>query len=170
MYFNVKQTDSDTIDGLDVYDIRTTLNPLPQYPNLTLNAEYVYESNGSALESHAGYVQISYLWEQLPWLLPKLSYRYAHFQGDDPDTAKNEAFNPLAYGFSDWGAWWQGEITGEHVLGNSNLISHMLRLNMTPADNIVLDLIYYHFLFDQPESFNLTNKHFADEINLISSA
>ena len=34
---------------------------------------------------------------------PKLSYRYAFFQGDDPETATNEAFDPLFLGFYDWG-------------------------------------------------------------------
>jgi hypothetical protein len=39
----------------------------------------------------------------------------AFFQGDDPDTASNEAFEPLFPGFYDWGTWWQGEIAGEYL-------------------------------------------------------
>ena len=49
------------------------------------------------------------------------------FEGDDPDTADNEAFDPLFLGFYDWGTWWQGEIAGEYFLSNSNLKSHLVR-------------------------------------------
>ena len=59
--------------------------------------------------------------------MPKLSYRYAFFQGDDPETPANEAFDPLLLGFYDWGSWWQGEIAGEYFLSNSNLDSHQIR-------------------------------------------
>ena len=49
-------------------------------------------------------------------------------QGDDPDTIRDEGFNPLAYGMSDWGTWFQGEIIGEYVLANSNLFSYLVGL------------------------------------------
>ena len=63
---------------------------------------------------------------------PKLSYRYAFFEGDDPATATNEGFDSLIPGFYDWGTWWQGEIAGEYFLSNSNLISHQVRLHLAP--------------------------------------
>ena len=58
----------------------------------------------------------------------KLSYRYAFFEGDDPDTVENEAFDGLFTGFYDWSTWWQGEIAGGYLISNSNLISNQLRL------------------------------------------
>ena len=63
----------------------------------------------------------------MPWQ-PTLSYRYAFFQGDDPGTIADEAFDPLFVGFYDWGTWWQGEIAGEYFLANSNSISHLARV------------------------------------------
>ena len=68
---------------------------------------------------------------------PKISYRYAFFQGDDPTTAVNEAFDPLLPGFYDWGTWWQGEIAGEYFLSNSNLISHAgCGSRVTPSESL----------------------------------
>ena len=78
--------------------------------------------------------------------MPKISYRYAIFEGDDPGTAANEAFDGLFTGFYDWGAWWQGEIAGEYFVSNSNLISHQLRVHVTPREGISTGLMLYDFL------------------------
>ena len=80
---------------------------------------------------------------------PKISYRYAIFQGDDPGTATSEAFDPLIPGFYDWGTWWQGEIAGEYFLSNSNLQSHQLRVHVTPSESVGGGLFAYQFRFDQ---------------------
>lgn len=137
-------------DGLDVYNLRAYTAPFPGLKALSFEAEYVQEDNGHALDSTAwsalaGY-QFTSAWE------PMLTYRYAIFEGDDPATAKNEAFDSLLTGFHDWGTWWQGEIAGEYFLSNSNLISHQLRLHVTPNDAISTGLIFYDFLFDRPAS------------------
>ncbi len=137
-------------DGLDVYNLRAYTAPFPGLEALAFEAEYVKEDNGDALDSSAwsvlaGY-QFSSAWE------PRLTYRYAIFEGDDPATAKNEAFDPLLTGFHDWGTWWQGEIAGEYFLSNSNLISHQLRLHVAPSDAIETGLILYDFRFDKPAS------------------
>ena len=96
--------------------------------------------------------QAAYEFGKVAWK-PKLSYRYAFFEGDDPSTAKNEAFDPLLPGFSDWGSWWQGEIAGEYFLSNSNLISHQVRVHVTPSESLGAGLIGYVFQADQPASF-----------------
>ena len=98
---------------------------------------------------------------------PKLSYRYAFFQGDDVTTPENEAFDPLFLGFNDWGTWWQGEIAGEFFLSNSNLKSHEIRLHMTPTEAIGTGLIFFNFNLDQPASFapGVTAKDVANELD-----
>jgi hypothetical protein len=83
---------------------------------------------------------------------PKISYRYAVFEGDDPATPKNEGFDSLLTGFSDWGSWWQGEIAGEYFLSNSNLLSHQLRVHTTPSEAISTGLIFYDFILDHPSA------------------
>lgn len=97
---------------------------------------------------------------------PKLSYRYAYFKGDDPATATNEGFDSLLPGFYDWGTWWQDEIAGEYVVSNSNLISHPVRLYLTPSDSVGTGL-FYKFLADKPGAVGpqVTSKDVAVEMD-----
>jgi hypothetical protein len=97
--------------------------------------------------------------------VPVVSYRYAHFDGDDPATAKDERFREIAYGFTDWGAWYQGEITGQYALGNGNLVSHQLRLNGVNDPN-TLNVLYYSFRLEEPSSVG-ASKDWGDEIDVI---
>ncbi len=122
-------------DGLNVYDFRAAVAPVPSVADLTVEFEYARESNGDALDSYGWYAQAAYQLSDVAWT-PKLSYRYAFFQGDDLETPENEAFDPLFLGFYDWGTWWQGEIAGEYFLSNSNLISHEVRVHTTPTESI----------------------------------
>lgn len=137
-------------DGLDVYNLRAYTAPFPRLKALSLEAEYAQQDNGDALDSTAWNVLVAYQLD-MAWQ-PKLSYRYAFFEGDDPATAANEAFDGLFTGFSDWGTWWQGEIAGEYFVSNSNLISHQLRVHTKPNDAIGTGLIFYDFLLDKPAS------------------
>ena len=101
---------------------------VPKLKGLSFEVEYAQEDNGLLLDSTAwnalGAYQLEGGWQ------PKFSYRYAFFEGDDPATADNEAFDGLFTGFYDWGTWWQGEIAGEYFVSNSNLISHQLRVHV----------------------------------------
>ena len=101
-------------DGLNVFNLRAYTAPFPSTPDLSFEAEYASERNGEALDSNAWTLQGAYEFSTVGWK-PKLSYRYAFFQGDDPSTTDNEAFDPLFLGFYDWGTWWQGEIAGEEL-------------------------------------------------------
>jgi hypothetical protein len=138
-------------DGLNVFNLRAYTAPIPRAPNLSFEFEYASERNGEALDSNAWTVQAAYQLAEVAWE-PTLTYRYAFFQGDDPDTANNEAFDPLFLGFYDWGTWWQGEIAGEYFLSNSNLISHLVRLHVEPNESISGGLLFFKFSVDQPAS------------------
>src|SRR5262249_31683610 len=109
-------------------------------------------------------VQGAYQFSHRSWK-PKFSYRFARFEGDNPATVTNEAFDPLFLGFSDWGSWWQGEIAGEYFLSNSNLTSHQTRLQLTPSKVLNVGMIYYNFKIDQPASYgpNVTSHQAATE-------
>ncbi len=122
-------------DGLNVLNVRADGSPVRSIPDLSFAFEYASERNGHALHANAWTLQGAYELSTISWK-PKLSYRYASFQGDDPKTPANEAFDPLLPGFSDWGSWWQGEIAGEYFLSNSNLISHQIRAHLTPRESI----------------------------------
>ena len=103
---------------------------------------------------------------QVAWK-PRLSYRYAYFEGDDPATPKNEGFDSLLPGFYDWGTWWQGEIAGEYFLSNSNLSSHQLRLHLTPSESVGAGLIAFAFKLDQLAALEpqVTSKDVAFELD-----
>jgi hypothetical protein len=153
-------------DGLNVFNVRAYTAPVAQFPDLSFEVEYASERNGEALDSNAWTLQGAYQLSDVTWK-PRLSYRYAFFQGDDPNTTANEAFDPLLLGFYDWGTWWQGEIAGEYFLSNSNLVSHQFRAHVQPNDAISGGIIFYNFRLDQPQAVapTVTDKDVALETN-----
>jgi hypothetical protein len=114
-------------DGLDVYNARAHTAPIPRLTNLALELEYAAERNQDALHSYAWTVKGACLFSERRWE-PKLTYRYAFFRGDDPDTARNESFDPLFPGFYDWGTW------------------HLVRLHLAPFES------EYNIAFEQAEN------------------
>jgi hypothetical protein len=150
----------ENVDTLDVISARIDW----QGPGgFGLKGEYVDESSSDA-DSSGYYGQISYAPQNWRWS-PVLSYRYATFDGDDPATEDDELFKEIAYGFTDWGYWYQGEITGEFVFGNGNLNSHLVRLKTQPKEGITLNLLYYSFTLDQPASLGIASDDWGDELN-----
>lgn len=153
-------------DGMSVFNLRAYTAPLRKLPGLSFEAEYAMEDNGDLRSSTSYHVLGAYELSKVSWK-PKLSYRYAYFQGDDPATTKDESFDMLLPGFYDWGTWWQGEIGGEYFLSNSNLISHQLRVHLTPSDAVGGGIFVYDFRLDQPASFapGVTSNHVATELD-----
>jgi alginate export protein len=151
-------------NGLNVVNVRAYTAPVPRLPDLSFEFEYASERNGEALDANAWTMLGAYELANVTWK-PKLSYRYAFFQGDDPTTGANEAFDPLLPGFYDWGTWWQGEIAGEYFLSNSNVISHQFRAHVQPNDAISGGVIFYNFRLDQPQAIapTVTEKDIALE-------
>ena len=153
-------------DGMSVVNLRAYVSPFKRLPFLSFGAEYANESNGSKLTSNAWMAEAAYEFASVAGT-PKVSYRYAFYQGNDPSTEKSEAFDPLFPGFYDWGTWWQGEIAGEYFLSNSNLASHQARVHFTPTESLGTGLIGYLFRNDHPESFGpgVTSKNIASEVD-----
>jgi hypothetical protein len=154
-------------DGLNVFNLRAYSTPFSIAPYLSVEFEYASERNGDALDSNAWTLLGAYELKDSTWK-PKLSYRYASFQGDDPSTAANESFDPLFLGFHDWGTWWQGEIAGEYFVSNSNLKSHLIRAHFTPNESISGGLLFFKFNLDHPRALgpDVTAADVATEIDL----
>jgi hypothetical protein len=140
-------------DGLDVWNTRAGVTPVPGIPDFRIDGEVAFEDNGgrsgggygSSIDgAYGGYVEPGYQLSALPWK-PRLSYRYALFSGDTPGSDGSRNFDPLFYSSTDWGTWIQGELLGEFQSLNSNLITHQVRLRATPSDSLVVNVIYYHF-------------------------
>ena len=153
-------------DGLNVFNIRAYTAPIVSAPELSFEFEYASERNGEALDSNAWTLQGSYELTDVTWK-PKLSYRYAFFQGNDPATPANESFDPLFVGFHDWGTWWQGEIAGEYFLANSNLKSQLIRAHFEPSDTLTGGLLFFNFALDHPQALGptVTDKRVAHELD-----
>jgi hypothetical protein len=139
-------------DGMEVYNLRAYVAPFPSLKALSFELEWAQEENDVLIDSMAWNAAASYQFGGA-WS-PKLTYRYAFFEGDDPDTVENENFDGLFTGFYDWSSWWQGEIGGGYLLSNSNLITNMLRLHAKPTESISTGLIFIDFSLDHPESFD----------------
>ena len=176
MYFHVLDAGEPYVwgprEGMDVWSVRATEVTLPSLPNLNLWGQYVRQTGDGrdgSFDAEAWFVELRYGLANLPWS-PSLSYRYAHFSGD-PDSGddRREDFDPFFYGWSrGWGTWFQGEITGEYLLFNSNQNNHMLHLAASPSDELGVGLILYRFDLDQPEYYGtpVSSTRFADELNL----
>jgi len=166
-WFRTFANDPDALrrDGMNVFNARVYSEP-PMLRGLGVEAEYAAERNGNLVASNAWTIEPS-LSIEAAWS-PRVSYRYAFFQGDDPASAEDEAFDSLMPGFHDWGTWFQGEIVGGYALANSNLISHRARIHVEPRDTISGGLMLYKFNIDQPATFEdgVTSRELAAEADL----
>ena len=153
-------------DGMNVFHGRAYTAPIPGLRELSFEFEYAREQNHGLMRSTAWSLLGAYEFGQAPWK-PRLSYRYAFFEGDHGDTTANEAFDPLFPGFYDWGTWWQGEIAGEYFLSNSNNISHQVRLHLEPSESLGWGVIGYVVGLDRPETFaeGVTSRKVAFELD-----
>jgi len=132
---------------------------------LELNGEYVIEDS-SQIDVDGYYGEVAWSFADSAWS-PRISYRYADFDGDDPDTATDERFREIAYGYTEYGSWFQGEITGNYPLANGNLRSHLFRIKAAPAEAWTLNLMYYNFSLNEPAGLDptVTSDDWGDEIN-----
>ena len=170
MYFHIYDSRNPAREGMNGYYVYTDMTPIPALPDFSTKATYVRETNDDASglsSAYAWYVAPFYKLSQVPWT-PTFSYRYAFFSGGN-----GHAFDSLFTGLPDWGYWFQGELLGEAVLSDSNLISHQVRMKLQPSDWLAVNLIYYRFLLDnRAQSFGLTpttvrSHALADEVDLI---
>ena len=103
--------------------------------------EFAHQWNpGDNVSANAGYGSLGYTYYQRKWR-PSLTYRFAHFGGDDPNTAKFERFDaPLSSGLDNWV---QG-ISFKKVVINSNLDSHRVRFNIAPQEQVSYTFDYFY--------------------------
>ncbi len=158
-------------EGMHLVSGRVNELSLPQAPNLSLWAEYAVETGSGddgAIDARAWYAEAQYTLADWPWS-PTLGYRYAQFSGGDLGATAEEDFDPLFYGWSrGWGTWYQGEITGEWLLFNSNQVNHMVHLSTLPHEDLAFGAIFYSFSLDADNYFGtpVSASHFADELNV----
>lgn len=176
LYFHVVDSGTPTLfaarDGMSVISVRVNDLKVAALPNLSLWGEYVSQQGGGRdgdVDATGWYLEAQYGFSDWRWS-PTLSYRYSRFSGDpDPDDGVRRDFDPFFYGWSrGWGTWFQGEVTGEYLLFNSNQTTHMLHLAASPQESIAIGAVAYRFDLDVGNYYGtpVRNRHFADEINL----
>lgn len=136
------QTDVFSREGLNVIYPRIRLTNPFGLNGLWLQAEYAHQWNSNFdMNANAAWGQIGYTIRELPWT-PTLSYRYAYFSGDNPNTNAFERFDPLLSGGNP-DTWIQGANLVK-LYQNSNLITHQLLLRLSPSQRFDLALQYIH--------------------------
>ena len=153
---------ANTAEELKTYDVRAAVNVTDRF---TLSGEYALQDGASFYEGNGWYLQGDYALEDLRFE-PTLTYRYAVVTGDDPTTPQNEEFVPLAYGFTDYGQWYQGEITGNWIFGNSNQKTHMIKGSATLTDSVSVTASWLNFTLDEPGQIGVSDEAFGDEIDV----
>ncbi len=149
----------------NTYDARFVFSPLE---NFQFSSEYAYQVNTTTVTSDVnektkhnasgGFGQLEYKRTDL-YLQPALSYRYA---------IQDQNFDGMSPGMTNWGTWFQGEISGMWMLYNTNLITHMGKLVLNPTVDITTNLIYFNYTFLDPSAFSQTSGNYGSEINLIT--
>lgn len=128
---------------------------------LKFDGELVVEDRDDGQDNGLGWaLTASYQWD-IPWK-PELTYRYSSF---------DEHYDVLFYSATDWGSWFQGEITGEYDIFNENQDTHMIRLKVQPVEPLAVSLFYYMFDLHDPRAivdapFSPTSEDYVDEWNL----
>lgn len=143
--------DTQKREGLQVINPRLRLTNPFGLEGLWLETEYAYEWNTNfPMAAQAGYVWLGYIFKHLSWR-PSISYRFAGFSGDNPNTRNFEAFDSLRGG--GLGDWLQG-INLAKVYGNSNVLSHRVELKVNPTSTLQFSLDYFYLFADQLNNLN----------------
>lgn len=170
-YLNVVDVDTGTLGGAfatrkDLQTFSLRAQGSAGVEDLFLSGEIAYQTGDAGggipdVEAWGYYGEIGYTLSSLPWS-PTLGYRYSHFSGDKPGTAKFEGFDPLFYGFNrGYGTWFQGEVAGNFSGPfNTNSNIHMIRLDLQPSDKYSVGMRYFDFSGDKAggvsaQEFNL---------------
>ncbi len=149
-------------EKLRTYDFRAEATPLE---NLTLSGEYAFQNGAGLFEGKGWWLQPSYSLDDAP-LKPTLAYRYAVVTGDDPNTADSEEFKPLAYGFTDYAQWYQGEITGNWIFGNTNQRTHLVKGSISPIESITLTAVWLNIKLDKPGALGVASDNLGNEFDV----
>ncbi|MBM9616187.1 hypothetical protein JWJ90_18115 [Desulfobulbus rhabdoformis] len=156
-------SESTSRDGMHIYDIRGSLAPFaafsetPALHPLIIEGELAVEDRDDNQDTGLGwYLSARYQWQEIPWK-PEFTYRYSSFDED---------YDVLFYSATDWGSWFQGEITGEYDLFNMNQDIHMFRLKVKPLDCLKISLFYFDFNLHSPTAMGVRAEDYTNEWNL----
>lgn len=137
---------------------------------LFFKTEYVHEwHTGGGMAANAWYAGLGADLRRMAWT-PRVYYRYAFMQGDNPDTKVYTRYDPvLSGGLAEW-------VQGMNmckVVGTGNIITHRVEVQVYPSSKVNLELDYYHLRADRLNNVggaavlsHLKSKHLGDEVTL----
>ncbi len=175
MYINIYRGNALNYDGVEAWNLRALDVGVPGLPALKLYGEVVVQGgrdDDGGGQDNAGlgwYLEAGYTVPDLPWTTI-LTYRYAHFSGNELDTDDNETYRSMFYGFyaREWDTFYQGEIAGEYHLFNSNQNTWFAKIRTFPLPAVALTLYYFQHDLDEPNYYGtpVSTTDWADEINV----
>jgi hypothetical protein len=139
-------------EGLRVLDARLRWQPAPAGSNGPFLAAEVARQTHSRFDMRAWAVagEAGYVFADSAWA-PTISYRFAHFSGDDASTARFERWDPLLSGGN--GETWVQGINHFKVFQNSNLVAHRVQARLRPTPKV--ELVPQLWLFRADSTTNL---------------
>jgi len=158
-------------EGLSVFNARLYGNNAPGTAGIFYKAEFAYQTNcNHKMRAYAGFGEIGWSFANVP-TSPVLSYRYAHFSGDDPDTEAYERWDPLLSGGN--GEEWVLGANHFKIVQNSNMNAHRLQLNFRPTrkTELVPQILYFYAdeknnISGNPALSYMPHREYGYEVNL----
>lgn len=159
-----------TRDGLQVYNFRVFKNT-GQEGRLFFKTEVGYQRNSHFdMNAWAYYGELGWKFNKVKGT-PTISYRYAYFSGDDPDSKSYNRWDALYTGGN--GEQWVQGSNMYKIVQNSNEITHRLQAVYSPLQKI--QLVGQAWLFyaaqknnigGNPALSNLDSRFYGTEFNL----
>lgn len=158
-------------EGMQVYNLRLYKSPSPIKGGLFFKTEGAYERNPNFdMGSYAFYAEGGWKFQQVK-TVPTISYRFAYFSGDDPNTTKYERWDALYTGGN--GEQWVQGSNMYKIVQNSNEMSHRIQFTLNPIRKIQVVTQLWSFIAPQknnlggnPALSTLQSRYYGSEINL----
>lgn len=144
-------------------------------PALSLAGELVRESgtvrlldglpSASAQDRNAWGGHLDATWKFSAPMEPYLKISRVMMSGDDPDTRDYEGYDPMFFGWVDWGTWYVGSISAWEVFSTNERAS-LVELGLRPSSTTHLRVQFYDIQLDR-ESSPGAGRNWSHEINTI---
>lgn len=129
-------------DGMNTVHGYFRWTPIAAAPEFWVGADLAYQWNERiAQRAVGGQVEMGYTATKLP-LSPTFTYAYRYFSGDDPQSSKNERFDPLYYAGSP--ATWASGGNASMAFYNSNVIAHRFGIDLVLSQQDFLKFRYWY--------------------------
>ncbi|MEF9923382.1 MAG: alginate export family protein [Muribaculaceae bacterium] len=156
--------------GLWVYNLRLYGNPPTGENGIFYKAEAGLQNNSNfKMRAYAWYTQLGWNFAKTQGK-PSLSYRFAYFSGDNPNTKAYERWDALYTGGT--GEQWVQGSNMYKLVQNSNEMTHMVQLSYSPIPKIQTVTQIWSFLAPQknnlggnPGLSTMKSNYYGTELN-----